>query len=124
MQVHFTGSHRLSEEAGKLVDFDVASLRQLLAARRDPEPDIWLARPEGYQDGDHVLRDSPSIRLIAYSRGSDVIYATDGCNSCFHTLEGPLPLSSPADIEILSERTQLPAPMLDELKRLIRSPRS
>ena len=67
MQVHYTDKRELQDSAKELVNFDVGSLLLVVAAERQPEPEFWLAEPGGYEDQGHVLRDSDSIRLMAYS---------------------------------------------------------
>ena len=120
MNVHYSSNAPLSDEAKKLVEFDTDSIRQVIAADRAGEPDLWLADPEGYQANGHLLRDSESIRLIAYSRGGSVVYATDGCNSCRHLLEEPLDSGGNGRLSTISERVQLPTVLLDRLAELLR----
>jgi hypothetical protein len=91
----------------------------MIAAAHDPEPSLWIVEPEGYQSNGHSLRDSEAIRLIAYVRESGTVYATDGCNSCWHRSEVRIEASSPHQLESLSEHTQLPAAMLELLAGLI-----
>ena len=119
MKIHCSGTGELSEEAQKLVDFDVESIQQVVAAQRGSEPDVWIVAPEGYQAKGHLLRDSDSIRLMAYSNRSDIIYATDGCNSCRYILETALEATDENGLAALAERTQLPMSMLQRLSQLI-----
>ncbi len=120
MQVHYTDDRKLQDPAKELVDFDVGSLLQVVAAEHKPEPEFWLAEPGGYEDQGHVLRDSGATRLMAYSREPRIIYATDGCNSCRHILETSLDGCGPAELEEVSSYTQLPLEMLEHLAKLIR----
>ena len=120
MQVHYTDERKLQDSAKELVDFDVGSLLQVVAAERQPEPEFWLAEPGGYEDQGHVFRDSETTRLMAYSPGPRTIYATDGCNSCRHVLETSLDGCGRADLEAVSAYTQLPLEMLERLAGLIR----
>ena len=120
MQVHYTDERELQDSAKELVDFDVGSLLLVVAAERQPEPEFWLAEPGGYEDQGHVLRDSDTIRLMAYSPGPRIIYATDGCNSCRHVLETSLDGCERADLKAVSAYTQLPLKMLERLAGLIR----
>ena len=107
MKIHYSSTGELSEEAQKLVDFDIESIQLVVAAQRSSEPDVWIVAPEGYQAKGHLLRDSDSIRLMAYSNRSDIIYATDGCNSCRHILEAALEATDENGLATLAERTQL-----------------
>ena len=119
MKIHYSSTGELSEEAQKLVDFDIESIQLVVAAQRSSEPDVWIVAPEGYQAKGHLLRDSDSIRLMAYSNRSDIIYATDGCNSCRHILETALEATDENGLATLAERAQLPLSMLRRLAELI-----
>ena len=116
----FSSNAHLSDEARRLVDFDVGSIERLVAAERTGEPNTWLADPNGYQEDGHVRRDSDSIRLIAYARHAGVIYSTDGCNACRHSLERPLETSNEEELENVSRLTQLPLEMLRKIVELTR----
>ena len=70
MKIYYDNNNELSEEARKLIDFDADSIRRVVAAERGEEPDVWLAATDGYQASGHLLRDSESIRLIAYSKNA------------------------------------------------------
>ena len=74
----------LSESAHRLLQFDMDSIRQMVAARHDDAPAVWIADPDRYQTDGHAARDSDRIRLMAWVPSSGMIYATDGCNSCWH----------------------------------------
>ena len=124
IDIHYSKPADLSPEAEQLVEFDVTSLGQLIAARREPEPGFWLAAPEGYQSETHVLRDSPTIRLVAYSDDSRTLYATDGCNSCLHTLAVSIADTTHEELVSLAKRIQLPSETLERLVRLVQERRS
>ena len=117
MQIHYTGDLDLHDEARTLVDFDMESIRRMISAQHDPAPTMWVAAPEGYQQDGHILRDNESIRLVAYVPYSGTIYATDGCNSCRHSSR--IEKATLDDLELLSERTQLPFAMLRMLALLV-----
>ena len=117
MQIHYTNDLELRDDARILVDFDMDSIRLMISAQRDPEPAVWVAAPEGYQQDGHLLRDSDSIRLIAYVPDSDTVYATDGCNSCRHISR--IEQSTIDELETLSERTQIPSGMLQLLAQIV-----
>jgi hypothetical protein len=120
MDVHYSNRDALSKDAERLVEFDMGSIRQMVAADGAADPDFWLVDPSGYQDGGHPRRDSESIRLIGYSSEPQTVYATDGCNSCRHLLDARLENLSEEALELLSQRTQLPRHMLERLAELTR----
>jgi hypothetical protein len=111
-EICYSSDLELTGKALDLVRFDVDSLAQLVRAAYDRDPDVWLARPEGYQTSEHVLRDSDAIRLLAWCRKSGVLYATDGCNACRHRLPRDLGDIGEKDLRALAIETQIPYPML------------
>lgn len=119
VEVRYSSDLPLTADALDRVRFDIESVVQVMRSRREEAPDIWLARPEGYQEGGHALRDSDAIRLVAWSAPGRVLYATDGCNTCRHALERPLGTMSPADLESLASTTQIPFSMLGALARAL-----
>jgi hypothetical protein len=110
MKIHYTHEIELNDAASALVKFDMESIGQMVSAERATQPAAWVAEPDGYQQDGHVLRDSDTIRLIAYVVDSGTIYATDGCNSCRHAIR--IETSSVVELEAVAESTQLPLPML------------
>ncbi len=120
MKIYYDNNKELSEEARKLIDFDADSIRRVIAAERGEEPEVWLAAPDSYQADGHTLRDSESIRLIAYSKKARVVYGTDGCNSCRHILDAPIEENKDEELATLSRRTQLPEALLQRLARVLR----
>jgi hypothetical protein len=82
MKLHYLYSRTLSAGAIELIDFDVASIRQVAAGQRAAAPEIWIVDPDQYEKDGRILRDSPTYRLIAYSAGNRILYASDGCNAC------------------------------------------
>ncbi len=117
--LHFTHDRELHDEARALIDFDIDSIRQMVAAQRDSEPSVWIVEPEGYEKGGHALRDNETIRLIAYAAASGMVYATDGCNSCWHTPRVRIETATPLELESLSTQAQLPPAMLRVLAGLL-----
>lgn len=112
VEIRYSSDLPLDTEALGRVRFDVESLSQVIRSTGESAPGQWLARPEGYQEDGHVLRDSEAIRLIAWSASSPVLYATDGCNSCRHVLDKPFGAMSEDELQALSNRTQIPRTML------------
>jgi hypothetical protein len=82
MELNYLRPRTLSAEAAELIQFDVASLKQVVAGRRGDTPDTWIVDPDQYEKDGRVLRDSPTYRLVAYSSKDHVLYASDGCNAC------------------------------------------
>ena len=80
--MNFTHEKNLSKEASELIQFDADSIRQVVTSRHGSNPDVWLANPDAYENNGRVLRDTESPRLLAYSKSDQVLYATDGCNTC------------------------------------------
>jgi hypothetical protein len=119
LPVHHTREMELHEEATSLIDFDIASIRQMVAAHRDSAPVLWIVEPEGYEKDGHVLRDNEAVRLIAYVTASGMIYATDGCNSCWYSPDIQIAKATDAELTSYSNRTQLPATMLELMRRLL-----
>ena len=87
MNVLYFTDRVLSSKAIALVEFDIDSIRQIVAARHAPLPGLWLADPDQYECNGRILRDSTTPRLLGYSHDSKTLYVTDGCNSCAHELE-------------------------------------
>ncbi len=110
----------LSQAARDLIHFDMDSIRQVVAAQRDREPDVWLADPDAYEKDGRILRDSPSSRLLAYSRTGRVIYATDGCNACTRRLGMPLESISDSELQSFAEDNNVRLDLLERLTDLIR----
>jgi len=121
MKIYYASEDRLSEAANQLVEFDVGSIRRVVAVDGGDEPDLWLVAPEGYQANGQPQRDHDSVRLIAYSKHSRIVYATDGCNACRHVLNTSLETESDENLITFSERAQLPHTMLQALVTLIRN---
>jgi hypothetical protein len=82
MNVHYLHSQPLSPAAMELVQFDMDSIRQVVAGQHGVPPEIWLVDPLQYEKDGRLLRDSPTHRVIAYSAAGKVLYASDGCNTC------------------------------------------
>ena len=93
----------LSSPVSELVLFDADSIRQI--ARRD-EPDFWVADPDQYESNGRILRDSETLRMLAYSSSKQILYATDGCNSCAY----PVPARK---LKSFANEKELPADLVD-----------
>jgi hypothetical protein len=105
----------LSPKAQELVQFDIDSIRQVVAARHGKLPELWLADPDQYERNGRVLRDSTTPRLLAYSPESRTLYVTDGCNSCAHELDVNLQASNAEERRGFAEKNNIPSEMLERL---------
>jgi hypothetical protein len=80
--MNFLLERALSQAASDLVQFDADSIRQVVSSQHRSDPDVWLADPDAYEKNGRVLRDSETQRMLAYSTKDQILYGTDGCNSC------------------------------------------
>ena len=118
MSLQYLHDHNLSAKAQALAEFDMDSIRQIVAGRHSSPPTVWLANPDQYELNGRLLRDSTSPRLLAYSPEDRVIYATDGCNSCEHPLAVELSELSPDALRNLSRDSNIALDLLEGLRRL------
>lgn len=107
--------HPLSSKAEQLVQFDVDSIRQVVAARHGQAPQFWLADPDQYERNGRLLRDSSTPRLLAYAADSRTVYVTDGCNSCVHEVGVDLKTLSADQLLRFAERNKIPFELLENL---------
>ena len=114
--MNYLQERKLSEKASELVRFDAASIRQVAAAEHLPGPDVWIADADAYEKDGRVFRDSPSPRMLAYSKQNHVVYATDGCNSCARRLTLGLEKMADTELTTFARDNEL---RMDLLKRLI-----
>ena len=118
--MNYFSNRVISDAARDLIQFDVDSIRQVVAAQRGREPDIWLADPESYERNGRILRDSPSSRLLAYSRADRTMYATDGCNACTRRIGIPLESVSDSELQTFAEDNDFRLELLERLVDIIR----
>lgn len=121
-RLYYTRPVDLPPECHELVRFDMDSVRQMVRADRETEPEIWVVEPRGYASNGHPLRDSDAIRLIGYVPASGTLYATDGCNSCRHRPGKRMEELDERELEETFSGTQLPVSMLEELARHLAAP--
>ena len=98
-----------------LIEFDVDSIRRL-----GGEPDVWLADPDQYEKNGRALRDSDSPRMLAYSRKDNVLYATDGCNTCTRQLPAGIESLPGSDLSRFADESEFRLDLLTEIARLVR----
>jgi hypothetical protein len=108
---------KLSAKADELVQFDADSIRQVAKAKESPAPDIWLADPDGYERDGRIHRDNDSHRMLAYSRKSQTLYATDGCNSCARNVR--LDELTEDRLQSFARENELPVDLLERLVALL-----
>ena len=115
----FLRERHLSAPASDLVQFDSDSIRQVVRAEQARDPELWVADPDQYERNGRLLRDSESSRMLAYSSEEQILYATDGCNSCARHV--PAKLQSLAAEELISfaEENEVPLDLLEYLVALL-----
>jgi len=119
MTRYYLHDHSLSAKALALADFDMDSIRQIVAAKHSTLPAIWLVDPDQYERNGRLLRDSTSPRLLAYSPEDRVLYTTDGCNSCEHQLSTDLQALDTDAIRALADAGDIRPELLEGLVRLL-----
>ena len=107
--MNFLRQRELSAAASDLVEFDADSIRRV------GSPDVWLADPDAYEKNGRVLRDAETPRMLAYSTKAHVLYATDGCNTCTHTVD----LKTILSVKDFAEKNGLRPDMLERLVALL-----
>jgi hypothetical protein len=114
--LHLT-ERELSPKAAELMEFDMDSIRQVVAAAHgQPQPEVWLSDPDQYERNGRILRDSTTPRLLAYSPKSRTLYVTDGCNSCSHKLEADLNILTADQLQLFAEKVGISLELLRKLK--------
>jgi hypothetical protein len=116
---YYLHDRALSAKAQALADFDMDSIRQIVAAKHSSPPTVWLVDPDQYEQNGRLLRDSTSPRLLAYSPEDRVLYATDGCNSCEHQFSSDLGTLNPDAIRALADGTNIRPELLEYLQRIL-----
>src|ERR1700686_4488950 len=113
----FLRERALSQAASDLVQFDADSIRQIVSSQHRSDPDVWLADPDAYENNGRVLRDSETQRMLAYSTKDQILYGTDGCNSCARQVRlGSLPGD---ELKQLGESNELRLELLQQLVSLV-----
>ena len=56
--MHYLHDRKLSPKAEELLQFDMDSIRMIVAAEHRDPPAVWLANPDQYEHNGRVLRDS------------------------------------------------------------------
>jgi len=119
MELHYSTGKQLSPKAAEFVQFDVDSIRQVVAGRHGTMPRYWLADPEQYEQNGRPLRDSSSPRLLAYSPEDQILYTNDGCNSCTHVLNEDLSRVSPERIRTLGTENTIAETLLTRMAEIV-----
>jgi hypothetical protein len=112
--VNYLRERTLSAAANDLIEFDVDSIR-----RMGGDPDVWLVDPDQYEKNGRVLRDSESLRMLAYSKKDHMLYATDGCNSCTREVPAELQTLRPEALQQFAEENALHLELLLRLVSLL-----
>ena len=119
-ELNYFREHALSPAASDLVRFDADSIRQVASAERRGDPDVWLVDPGEYERNGRLLRDSESPRMFAYSTRDQILYATDGCNSCARRLPARLQALPSSELKSFAEDNELRLDLLEYLASLLR----
>ena len=115
--MNFLRERALSQAASDLVQFDADSIRQVVSAQHKTIPDVWLVDPDAYEKNGRVLRDSETQRMLAYSTKDQILYGTDGCNSCARQVRlGSLPAD---ELKQFAETNELRLELLERLLDLL-----
>lgn len=115
--MNFLRERALSQAASDLVQFDADSIRQVVSAQHKAIPDVWLVDPDAYEKNGRLLRDSESQRMLAYSTKDQVLYGTDGCNSCARQVQ--LKSLPPDELKRFAETNELRLELLQHLVSLV-----
>src|SRR5207237_8282221 len=102
-----------------LVGCDTNYIQEVVSAERRGNPDVWVVDPFQYERNGRLLRDSESPRMLAYSIKDQMLYATDGCNSCARHLPAELRALSPAELRAFAEENELRVELLEYLVSLL-----
>jgi hypothetical protein len=121
--MNYYSERKLSDKAAELIRFDTDSILQVAAAGRSTPPDTWLADPDEYERNGRIQRDSTSPRMLAYSRASQTLYATDGCNSCIRRLQHPIDALSSEDLDTFAADNEMRLELLERLVSLVKADR-
>ena|ERR1700733_4001139 len=111
--MNFLRECALSQAASHLVQFDADSIRRVVSAQHRSIPDVWLVDPDAYEKNGRVLRDSESPRMLAYSTKDQILYGTDGCNSCARHVR--LVSLSADELKQFAEHNELRPELLERL---------
>lgn len=117
--MNFCRARDLSRAASDLVQFDADSIRQVVSAQHRSHPDVWLADPDAYEKNGRTLRDSESPRMLAYSIKDQILYTTDGCNSCVHHVSAKLESFAEDQLKQCAAENNIPAELLQHLAALL-----
>ena len=119
--MNFLRDKKLSQAASDLIAFDADSIRQVVSSQHLANPDVWLVDPDAYEKNGRVLRDSDSPRMLAYSRKDNVLYATDGCNSCAHFLDADLKELDETALDRFSTESHIQRDLLDRMVAILKN---
>ena len=117
--MNFFRERKLSQAAEDLIEFDADSIRKVVSAQHLTNPDVWLVDPDAYERNGRVLRDSDSPRMLAYSTKDQVLFATDGCNSCTRRVRTNLAALPSIELKEFAQHNAIPQELLDGLIQLI-----
>jgi hypothetical protein len=117
--MNFYRARDLSAAASDLVQFDADSIRQVVSSQHLSHPDLWLVDPDRYEKNGRTFRDSNSARMLAYSVKEQMLYATDGCNSCARHLRAGLESLADDELKQFAADNDIRPELLQRLASLI-----
>ncbi len=118
-ELNYFRKHEFSPAASSLVQFDADSIRQVASAD-GCDLDVWLVDPEEYERNGRVFRDSESPRMLAYSTHDQILYATDGCNTCARHLPAKLQSLRSRELRSFAYQNDLRLELVEYLASLLR----
>jgi len=119
MKPHRLVERELSAKAEELIDFDMDSIRQVAASQHLKPPGVWLINPDQYEKAGRIQRDSTSARMLAYSSDRQIVFATDGCNSCVHALHGNLKTMDHDALTTFAAESEIQPEMVERLADIV-----
>jgi len=118
MKPHRIVERELSAKAEELIEFDMDSIRQIAASQHLQAPEIWLINPDQYERAGRIQRDSTTARMLAYAPEHRIVFATDGCNSCTHSLGKDLNIFDREALIQLAAKGEIQLELLEGLARI------
>jgi hypothetical protein len=122
MKPHRLVERELSAKAEELIEFDMDSIRQIAASQHLQPPEVWIIHPDQYEKAGRIQRDSTSARMLAYSPERNIVFATDGCNSCAHFLNGDLKIYDHDALLSFAAESEIQLELVEGLAGIVQEP--
>lgn len=120
MKLYRLNDRELPPKGEELLEFDMASIRQIASSERLKAPELWLANPDQYEASGRILRDSTSPRMLAYSPERNVLFATDGCNSCAHFLAADLKELDEQALKTFAAESEIKPELIERMVAIVK----